>query len=182
MAQDPFHALEDEQVCLTCASPLNTNCGFSNWSLSCVGASPISSIDANKQLWNLELFSCDCAECEVHCGTSTHVKRDADALARLMERHRTQKLDSMLCVDSCVEKLREKACNEVPLINIRLALDSDKQLAAALPQDDNIFLLFHEDDSPHENEEWPSPIQTVGVEKAQGIGRGTPTVHSRLPV
>lgn len=119
----PFSALADDSICLQCASPLNTNCGFSNCALT---------HDEHGQ-WHLELASCECEQCEQHAAESVGDAdaADGDIRRRLLDRHRFSRLDEALGVDDVLADVRSRVPNRVPVLQLRLLLAPDSPLAAA---------------------------------------------------
>lgn len=109
-------ALSEADVCLQCASPLNTQCGFGNCSLT---------QDAASGRWHWELFSCECESCEHACGDTGgggDPDADAEVRARLLERHRFSKLDAALGVDEPTSRLATYEANAVPVLCVRRAV------------------------------------------------------------
>jgi len=145
-ANRPFSALADDSLCLQCASPLSTNCGFSNCALT---------HDEHGQ-WHLELAACECEACEQHAAESVGDAdaADGDIRRRLLDRHRFSRLDEALGVDEPLECVRARVHNRVPVLQLRLLLAPDSPMystavaAAAAGADavqelfDNVFCSF----------------------------------------
>jgi hypothetical protein len=127
----PFDAFADESICLQCASPLATNCGFNNCALT---------RDTNTG-WNLELAPCECEQCEQYCDNMLNV--DGDARRRLLDRHDFVRLDKMLGVDEPLELVRARVVNRVPVLQLRLLFAS---MPTPSPEEqqlrDNVFCSF----------------------------------------
>lgn len=66
------------------------------------------------------MFSCDCESC-CHATTDTGGDSDASARTRLLERHRTRKLDAALGVDEPLPLIASREENAVPVLCIRRA-------------------------------------------------------------
>lgn len=98
------NALTEASICLQCASPLNTQCGFSNCALNTLADGK----------WHVDFFHCECKACfHDTCdtgGTHTAAVRDT-----LLERHRFSRLDALLRVDEPLEWTP----NAVPVLCIR---------------------------------------------------------------
>ena len=118
----PFNALADDSICLLCASPLATNCGFSNFSLCQVAAH-----DGVASGWRLEMQPCTCEQCERYASESSNQNDLQDGMARerLLERHRFSKLDRILGVDEPLESVRMRPANRVPILVLRLMVADD---------------------------------------------------------
>lgn len=112
--------LADDSICLLCASPLSTNCGFSNFSLCQVAGSSSNS-------WRLEMQPCTCEQCERYSTESANQNDLQDGMARerLLERHRFSKLDRILGVDEPLASVRLRPANRVPLLVLRLMIADD---------------------------------------------------------
>lgn len=107
----PFSQLAD-YVCVPCASGVNLNCGFSNFALNRVrelGDAPAH--------WCLETLSCMCAQCESFVADSS----DADKRRTLVDRHRFDRLDTLLGVDAPPTGLPPEH-NAVPVLELRRCL------------------------------------------------------------
>lgn len=114
----PFSRLNDE-ICLACASPLNTDCGFSNIALRRVQ----DEVDG-PQRWRIETLACMCTQCDEHSNVLGVADDDAYRRGRLVERHRFCKIDQLLGVDDPIEEQREFEHNTVPVLELRrLILD-----------------------------------------------------------
>lgn len=103
-----FSTLAEASICLQCASPLNTQCGFTNCALNTLADGK----------WHIDFFHCECEACHrATCdtgGNSSAAVRDT-----LLDRHRFSRLDAALGVD---EPLFEWRANAVPVLCIRGAI------------------------------------------------------------
>jgi hypothetical protein len=95
----PFPALTEANICLQCASPYNTQCGFSNCALTKTAGAD----------WHLQLFNCACAVCA----------RSTTQRESLVERHRFRRLDAALGVDESAEHILQQGAHAVPVLCIR---------------------------------------------------------------
>lgn len=142
----PFANLADE-VCLHCASPLNTECGFCNISLK-----QVLDTEGGAPRWRIETLPCMCPQCDEACG---HLPADGSASSNrrecLLERHRFVKLDWLLGVDSPVEEQRRFELNQVPVLQLRRILLDEREFAWAKSMDhlvperdyyENVFCSF----------------------------------------
>lgn len=111
----PFLGLADESICLLCASPLSTNCGFSNYALA---------QNSQTGTWQLEMQSCTCEQCDLHANESANDADLQDGMARqrMLDRHRFSRLDAILRVDAPLETVRLLTVNRVPVLQLRSLL------------------------------------------------------------
>ena len=117
----PFLSLADDSICLNCASPLSTNCGFSNFSLC------QTLHDDGDASWRLEMQSCQCEQCEQYANESVNQNDLQDGMARdrMLERHRFSRLDTLLGIDEPLESVRLRAANRIPVLVLRTILEDD---------------------------------------------------------
>lgn len=126
-APPPLTTLVEASICLQCASPLNTQCGFSNCSLT-----------SNGTAWHWTMFQCTCEGCRRACaetaGDPGSAYRDT-----LLERHRFSRLDDLLGVDTPLADIEIGRADSVPVLVIRRALlaaaaaaDTDSRMSGAL--------------------------------------------------
>lgn len=108
-----FSALALDDVCLHCASPLTTNCGFGNCALS--------QNDAGDG-WHLELAHCECEQCEKYCTEGGAGGGSTDQRRRLLERHDWRRIDAALGVDETLDEQLERVPNGVPVLALRRLL------------------------------------------------------------
>ena len=110
----PFSGLANE-ICLSCASPLNSDCGFLNLALKRV----VESAD-DAPRWRIETLACMCAQCdEAVASVPVDGTANADRRARLLNRHRFDRLDTLLGVDEPLADQRRFEHNTVPVLELR---------------------------------------------------------------
>lgn len=103
-----FSALTEASICLQCASPLNTQCGFTNCALNTLADGK----------WHIDFFHCECEACH-RASCDTGGNNSATVRETLLDRHRFSRLDAALEVDS---PLVEWKANAVPVLCIRGAI------------------------------------------------------------
>jgi len=119
----PFLGLADE-VCLHCASPLNSDCGFLNLALKNVAMA-----DGGSR-WRIETLACMCSHCDqATAELDATGLDDADRRARLLDRHRFDKLDALLDVDAPPAEQRRFEVNSVPVLELRRILLDERRFA-----------------------------------------------------
>jgi hypothetical protein len=107
----PFTALAEANLCLQCASPLETQCGFTNCSMS---------HDHHGAL-HCTMFQCECPSCERACA-ETAGDPTCNYRARLLDRHRFNRIDDALSVDAPLAETAYMRANAIPVLCIRRAL------------------------------------------------------------
>ena len=110
----PFTDVASE-ICLACASPLNTDCGFTNLSLR-----RVADEETDAPRWRIETLSCMCAHCDEHCAELSADGRDAaNRRERLLARHNFARLDALLGVDEPLAEQARFEHNNVPVLELR---------------------------------------------------------------
>jgi hypothetical protein len=107
----PFTALTEANICLQCASPLETQCGFTNCVMS-------RNVDGSL---HCTMMQCECAACERAC---SHSAGDASTNHRqlLLDRHRFDRIDEALSIDAPLVDTGFMRANAVPVLCIRRAI------------------------------------------------------------
>ncbi len=125
----PHIALAELDVCLQCASGLNTSCGFFNCALT------FSRDDENAaESWHWKMFTCSCEACEqATAASSTVVGASADRRSALLDRHRVQKLDAALSVNEMPEDVARRVPNSVPVLQLRAWIVCDERRVDRFP-------------------------------------------------
>ena len=108
---------DGDHVCLKCASPFDSSCGFWNFALN-------EDDDTGRIVVNT--LPCMCADCDERSGGLSNggagVDVVADRRARIVQRHNTQQLDSMLGVDEPLSTQCNFEPNRVPVLLLRRML------------------------------------------------------------
>ena len=116
----PFLGLgESAEICLHCASPLGSDCGFANLALKRVLDRGVS----DTPRWRIETLACMCTHCDEAAGVlEADGCESANRRRRLLERHRFEKLDTLLGVDEPLSAQRAFEHNNVPVLELRRML------------------------------------------------------------
>ena len=131
----PFTDLASE-ICLACASPLNSDCGFMNLSLR-----KVADEHTDQPRWRIETLACMCQHCDEHTNElSATGNDDANRRSRLLARHDFARLEVLLGVDEPLDQQERFEHNNVPVLELRRVFlrqgafaDSVAELGELLP-------------------------------------------------